>query len=101
MPTAWTPCPGKTNAILPIAVPSLPAHDAGAPRHAARRSPSSRSMSPGLNQPARFASSSVIGSDADEVLPYFSMFIQHFEAGMSSRSSAASMIRMLAWWAMT
>src|SRR6266540_362809 len=60
-----------------------------------------RITSPGENQPARFASSSVIGTLAADVLPYFSRFIQHFDAGISSRCSVASRIRLFAWWAMT
>ena len=38
---------------------------------------------------------------AEEVLPYFSRFIQHFEAGISSRWRVASRIRLLAWCAIT
>src|SRR6266496_368241 len=60
-----------------------------------------RIVSPGLNQPARLASSSVVGTLAAEVLPYFSRFIQHFEAGISRRSSTASRNRLFAWCAMT
>jgi hypothetical protein len=42
-----------------------------------------------------------MGTLADEVLPYFSRFIQHFSGGMASRCRVESRMRLLAWWAMT
>ena len=62
MPTAWLPCPGKTNAVLTIVTTPAPQ---------AMPAPMAiiAMMSPLRRRPARFASSSVVGSDAEEVLP--------------------------------
>ena len=55
-----------------------------------------------MRRPARLASSSVMGSDAEEVLPY-ALDVQPalLERDARAGRSTASMMRRLAWWAMT
>ena len=45
-----------------------------------------------------FASLSAIGTEADDVLPYFSIFIKTFSAGRLSRLAMAWIILEFAWW---
>jgi len=53
-----------------------------------------RMMSPGLNQPARFASSRVVGTLAPDVLPYFDDMRTH--AYLFQASGCAECTRSLA-----
>src|SRR2546423_15602535 len=55
-------------------------------------------MFPGLIRPERQASSSAIGTDAAEVLPYLSMFTKTFSGGKPSLCVAESMMRRVGWW---
>src|SRR5204863_6025995 len=54
-----------------------------------------------LSLPCSTASSSAMGSEADEVLPYLSMFRKKRSMEMPTRSETPSMMRRLAWWANT
>ena len=56
---------------------------------------------PGLMRPSRTASSSAIGIEALEVLPYSSMLTMNFSSGKPSRSETCVMMRRFAWWATT
>ncbi len=49
-------------------------------------------------RPAATASARAIGTEAADVLPYFSMLTKTFSSGMFSCFSTLLMIRRLAWW---
>src|SRR6185503_5012322 len=59
-----------------------------------------RIRSPRFTRPARTASSSAIGIDAADVLPYSAMLMTIFSIGKPSRSATASIIRAFIWWGM-
>ena len=52
---------------------------------------------PGSMRPSAIASTSAIGTDAADVLPYFSMLRYVFSGGMPTAFWTLSMIRRLAW----
>src|SRR5690606_34841123 len=88
----WSP--GARKARAGSAVHSTTAAPAVKPAPKAAIS----SRSPALMRPAATASTSAIGTDAAEVLPYFSMFRYVFSIGMPTACCTLSMIRRLAWW---
>src|SRR3990172_9258828 len=59
-----------------------------------------RIKSPLLTLPLLTASSSAIGTDADDVFPYLSTLMKTFSVGMSRRFLTASIILKFAWWGM-
>ena len=71
MPTAWLPCPGNTNAIFDMLALLPPDYQRTTALPHVMPAPMAiiATTSPCFSRPARLASSSVIGMDAEDVLP--------------------------------